>query len=94
MVGYRAPPGTQQPALGRQAGLGVAVDEALALGMDWTWARIRALAALLRASLAGAPGRGRGRVRAPTLPLGCRALRPAHRDRASPRGSGEQPCAA
>jgi len=46
----------------------VAVDEALALGADWTWARIRVLAALLRASLAGAPGHARGR--ASSLPLG------------------------
>ena len=37
-----------------QAALGVAVDEALQLGMDWIWARIQELASLLRALLAGA----------------------------------------
>ncbi|KAK9837100.1 hypothetical protein WJX81_002716 [Elliptochloris bilobata] len=36
--------------------LGVAVDEALELGMDWIWGRIRELAALLRSLLADAPG--------------------------------------
>lgn len=37
-----------------QAALGVAVDEALQLGMDWIWARIQELASLLRSLLAGA----------------------------------------
>ena len=32
----------------------MAVDEALDLGLDWIWGRIRALASQLRASLAGA----------------------------------------
>ena len=39
---------------GMQAALGVAVDEALQLGMDWIWARVQELASLLRSLLAGA----------------------------------------
>ena len=42
-------------AVSAQVGFGVAVDEALELGVDWVWGRVTALASLLRASLAGAP---------------------------------------
>ena len=39
-----------------QVGLGVAVEYANRLGMDWIWARIQAIASELRAKLAKVPG--------------------------------------
>ena len=45
---------THGAAFAEQVGLGVAVDEALQLGVDWIWSRISALASLLRSLLAGA----------------------------------------
>ena len=39
-----------------QVGLGVAVEYANRLGMDWIWARIQAIASELRGKLAKVPG--------------------------------------
>lgn len=39
-----------------QAGLGVAVEYALSLGLDWIWQRNQVLAASLRQQLAKLPG--------------------------------------
>jgi selenocysteine lyase/cysteine desulfurase len=39
-----------------QVGFGIALEYALSLGMDWIWARVRHLAALLRERLNSLPG--------------------------------------
>ncbi|OLR93052.1 aminotransferase class V-fold PLP-dependent enzyme [Actinokineospora bangkokensis] len=74
-VGYRYAPAarrfdTWETNAAARIGLGVAVDYALAWGVEHTWARVRALGERLRADLAGIPGttvEDRGRERCATV---------------------------